>query len=1030
VLGTVQSRGRARSTRADRRSPWPLLVALLGFLALFLWPDRALANPDYKLRTLETEHFYIHYYAGEEEVADRVAMNGERAYRDLTALFAHEPALKTHVVIEDRTDSANGFANAVPFPRITLFAVAPDSMSVLGSYDDWLDILVTHEFVHVVHIDTVHGLPRVLNALLGFGVLGKSNAPNIIQPRWIIEGVATMHESDLGSQGRHRSAIFDMFLRMAVLEKRFQAVDQVSGAARVYPFGSTAYLYGLHMMHWIGTNYGQDKLAEMSHIYGGRLMPFGINRAVEDVIGVDFEQLWSEFSEDLDRRFHAQARQIRGRGLRQGRRLTFNISNSSGGGATRKPFWSSDDEWIYFYDDDSHGGDGIHRVPAAGARIREGFGMGSQGRSLDIERILEIESSATASPVGANEDDLVFDMTGRHDYRYSWSDLYRWRGGDKRHFEQLTFGMRAREPEVSPDGRTVAYARTDVAQSRLAFLRLDTLETTEVAPHGRISQVYEPTWSKDGTKIAYSGWREGGFRDIYVYDRFAGTTERITSSRAMDISPEFTPDGRYLLFSSDRTGVFNVHAFDLETHEVFQVTNVLGGAFEVAINHDGTRLVYVGYGSSGYDLWGMDFDPEKFLPAMPEQTGLPQAKDPTPEIPGTRGRKPSDSSKRYRSYRTMFPRALMPAAIEFESSEFLTGLGISALISDVVGYHVLAAYYNYLIDYRESVGRVSYSFNRLIPNFAFSFERNLQVNTTGFTRYIYDPPPGSELSPDDAYRYQGFRERSTGVRGAMTVPILRHLQHGVSMEGRYRFVRIENLDAADDVIDPNAPTSRPPFEGDEAGVSLELGYSNAQGHRYAFGSDRGRAVSVSVSVLDRALGSDVDSVAITGAYIERIRMPWRGAQVLAFRLSGGTRSRGNWSIGGFPTGQDVVRTMLQRGSLSQIGMLRGYSDGAFRGTHFVLLNAEYRMPLFGIDRGPGSMPVMFRGMTLVPFTDWGLAWSDPIEPSDMMGSIGTSLVFDFNIGYGDLVSLYLQYAHGWEPRLGLDYFRVLVSRSF
>ena len=49
----------------------------------------------------------------------------------------------------DDTDSANGSATAVPFPRISLNVTAPDSMSVLGNYDDWLDILVTHEFVHI-----------------------------------------------------------------------------------------------------------------------------------------------------------------------------------------------------------------------------------------------------------------------------------------------------------------------------------------------------------------------------------------------------------------------------------------------------------------------------------------------------------------------------------------------------------------------------------------------------------------------------------------------------------------------------------------------------------------------------------------------------------------------------------------------------------------------------------------------------------------------------------------------------------------
>src|SRR5690606_17779692 len=121
--------------------------------------------------------------------------------------------------------------NAVPFPRITAHITAPGSMSVLESYDDWLDILLTHEYTHVVHLDTVHGLPRIVNAIVGFGVLGKVWSPNIVQPRWMVEGLAQVEESRLGSQGRHRSAQFDMMLRMAVLEHGFLSIDRVSSGA-------------------------------------------------------------------------------------------------------------------------------------------------------------------------------------------------------------------------------------------------------------------------------------------------------------------------------------------------------------------------------------------------------------------------------------------------------------------------------------------------------------------------------------------------------------------------------------------------------------------------------------------------------------------------------------------------------------------------------------------------------------------------------------------------------------------------------
>ena len=148
---------------------------LRGVLALFLllaaWLSSGTgwaSSRDQHWRTIESDHFYVHFYQGSEAAAERAVMLLERAHRRLAAGLAHEPWLKTHVTLTDNTDSANGVANTSPFPRITAYVTAPDSMSVLEGFDDWIDILLTHEYTHVVHLDTVHGLPRLVNGLLGW----------------------------------------------------------------------------------------------------------------------------------------------------------------------------------------------------------------------------------------------------------------------------------------------------------------------------------------------------------------------------------------------------------------------------------------------------------------------------------------------------------------------------------------------------------------------------------------------------------------------------------------------------------------------------------------------------------------------------------------------------------------------------------------------------------------------------------------------------------------------------------------------
>lgn len=1022
------------STSAARPRVWAALLVLL--LALVLLPTHeAAANPDLKFRTITTEHFIIHYHVGEELVADRVAMLAERAYERLTLGLGHAPSLRTHIIITDTTDASNGFANAVPYPRIRLFAAAPDTMSVLDSYDDWLDILVTHEFTHVVHIDTVHGLPRLINAILGMGVLGKALGPNIVQPRWVLEGLATMYESELSSQGRHRSALFNMFMRMAVLDGRFQTVDQVNSGARVFPGGSSVYLYGLHLMHYIGNHYGMDKLAELSHIYGSRLIPWGVNRALKDVIGVDFDQVYEEFQTDLERRFHAEARLIRARGLRQGRRLTFTSSAGASGAHTRYPTWSPDDRHIYFYDDDGHIQAGIRRIPAEGGRIREGLGIGNQGKSLDIERIIDIEDAAVPSFIGPNEDQIVFDMAGVHELRYRWTDLYRWKGPDRRGREQLTFGLRARSPDVSPDGRRVAFVRNDSGQSRIGILELDTLAFVELAPLDRVQQVYDPDWHPDGTKIAYAAWRDGGDRDIYVYDLETGEHQRITADRAIDNSPEWSPDGRYLLFSSDRSGVYNIHAHDFETGKLWQVSNVLGGAFEPAVSHSGDRIAYVGYSSNGYDVWTMDFDPAALLEPMSPIPAWPAADNPTPELSADAGRAPSLDSRPYRFYRTFFPRTLFPSAFEFEFGTLFSSLGLSLAVEDVIGFHSLVGSFEWLTNVDRPSGSVSYRISRLFPTFSFGFGRDYRVRDN-FQRYVYESPPGSlGFGPDQPYLVTGYLEQITTVAAQMELPVLRLARHNANFIVGYDFTNYQNLDEFDNLVDPNAPSSNLPAVGNVASAQIAFSYDNREGVRYSWGSETGRAIRTNVVVSDRRLGSDYGDVRISASYAEFLRMPWPGHQVLAVRLSGGAsagglRGRGPFRLGGLAEEQDVIRTVIARTAMGEGTTLRGYNPSAFAGLYFGLLNTEYRIPLVDVDRGLGSVPAMFERLVLVMFTDWGMAWSDPLKISDLAGSIGATLIASLKFGYGERAALFFQYAHGFHAEQGIDYFRVFVGRGF
>jgi len=1011
-----------------------MFATLVGLAVMWCCLVVHAGNPDLRWRTIETEHFYVHYFAGEEEAAERVAMIAEKAYGELSMGWGHKVFLKTHVTLVDSQDTANGRATVVPYPQIFAYATAPEAGSVLENYDDWLDVLITHELVHVVHLDTVHGVSRLANALLGFGVLGKVTSPNILQPRWIVEGVATAEESNLSSHGRRRSAQFDAYMRMAVLDHQFQTIDQISSGARIYPHGSSVYLYGVHFMHYIGAHYGHDKLRELSHIYASQIVPFGINRAVKKVLGVDFGVLWKEFKTDTVERFEAQARRIRGRGLRQGRRLTYS------GESARYPMWAPDDAWVYFYKADGHREEGLKRIARDGGRIRDGRGIGRAGVDVDVEHVVDIEDTAEATFLGSSGD-IVFDQVATYDNRYRWNDLYRYNGGDPKDAEQLTFGKRATEPNASPDGRTIAFRRNDQAQSRLAFLDVATGDITEVAPVSRIGQVYTPRFSPDGKQVAFSAWREGGYRDIYLYDRETGTTRRLTADRHMDLSPSWSPDGRHVIFSSDRDGVFNVYALEVATGEMRQVSNVLGAAFEPMVSHDGTQIAYIGYSAFGHDLWVMDYDPEQWLEVAPATSSLAPAEDSRPAVASANGRPLAGTSKRYQPIKSMYPRTIMPTALDLAATPGGNALGFETGIQDAVGLHTLTGRFDYLSDARVATGAVGYTLRRFFPEFSFVFSRGYS-RRNGYVRYIND----RETQQGPSYEVRGYRERATRLSVDMSLPVLRHARHSASASVTYQFQRIKNLDAGDAGIDPNAPAASDPEVGDFAQVSTRISYSNESDgrNRFAYGAERGRSASVSMTVLDRHLGGDYGDLQASFSYRESIPMPWRGHQSLVLTLrggasAGGIRRRGGFCVGDYTYGTDIFRNLLSRTDTTAGGctLLRGYAGPnnptgkeVIAGDYFAVVSAAYRIPLVDIDRGISTLPVFFQRVGMIPFVDWGRAFSGPIPLKDLLLSTGAALFFSFRLGYLEPVTLALQYAHGFDDELGTDSFRAVLAGSF
>ena len=150
----------------------PLTVrVLLALLLVAGFSARAAAqqfDPDYRFRTLRTDHFVIYFHQGEDSLARRLAAVAEDTWQALRASdsLRRSPPARTHVILVDPTDDSNGWATPVPRDTIAIYAVWPPGSDSLQS-GDWLRLVFTHEFTHIVHLDRSGGPWRAVRTIFG-----------------------------------------------------------------------------------------------------------------------------------------------------------------------------------------------------------------------------------------------------------------------------------------------------------------------------------------------------------------------------------------------------------------------------------------------------------------------------------------------------------------------------------------------------------------------------------------------------------------------------------------------------------------------------------------------------------------------------------------------------------------------------------------------------------------------------------------------------------------------------------------------
>ncbi|WP_440054498.1 TolB family protein [Pseudoalteromonas sp. T1lg65] len=209
-------------------------------------------------RTIKTDNFRVHYPAELKEWAHSASTELEIVRSKVLEQQARALPTIADVVVYDPANMANGFAlPSTDSPLMALFATPPQSDTVISNQDSWQQLLILHEYIHLVHLSQpsrnkwrqklrdLHDVSDVIMAVM---------------PRWVAEGYATLLESRLTGRGRLHDNYSEAILRYYAQQGALLPYSKLNNGDDSYLSGSMAYILGVRFLAWLEDNYGAQTL--------------------------------------------------------------------------------------------------------------------------------------------------------------------------------------------------------------------------------------------------------------------------------------------------------------------------------------------------------------------------------------------------------------------------------------------------------------------------------------------------------------------------------------------------------------------------------------------------------------------------------------------------------------------------------------------------------------------------------------------------------------------------------------------------
>jgi Tol biopolymer transport system component/DNA-binding winged helix-turn-helix (wHTH) protein len=167
-------------------------------------------------------------------------------------------------------------------------------------------------------------------------------------------------------------------------------------------------------------------------------------------------------------------------------------------------------------------------------------------------------------------------------------------------------------PVWSTDGRSIVFTSNRDGKYEIYVMDADGSNVKRLT--NNLADDVNPMWSPDGKRIVFDSERDGN-REIYVMDADGGNQIRLTRNNATDTTAAFSPDGNIIAFASNRdTGPpYNPYNLDiyLMTADGSNVKRIVDDPeYDVSPqwSPDGRKIVFVTGRNGNFDVYEMNAD--------------------------------------------------------------------------------------------------------------------------------------------------------------------------------------------------------------------------------------------------------------------------------------------------------------------------------------------------------------------------------------------------------------------------------------